>query len=380
MATQREVNQQALWLNRPWALENLDNVTYRFLQQVVPILNEMYPDRFDIKFTFTHADNVSEGYAQIIRIQIKYPEITITNTNQERHEIKDLYVQLEFKRDSRTSIYRFNESEIRGIRQTVHITEYRCGYVHSHLPSANFSDSNQRSYWSTFCLGHGGMQQTLLFFRDECLPVAKADNNYTFDTNLFRLLFIQLNQYVKWESLEGGPHYRISQIGDREVVSEERSIDRSAKERVLSIIEKKYFLDSEGRLSKPTLTWTFNSDKTKLNLVVDRAFESFMNPEDVALYPRELNSLYGIFVYKDETLNQYYKPRLRFGITETEGSQIPTSYLFHFRGVEQNFSCYGTHQVEENLKEYIHPNISHYVARKLSDKINRAKDASYYFR
>lgn len=141
----------------------------------------------------------------ITNIIIHFPEINITNSRNQNHLIKDLYVKFNIdiklrdfvdisKTVSKGLIYLF------GIRQTYSLKEYESRYNHSHL-SSGISD------WSRFCLG-SSVFNTLI----ENVKITLSEEDWN-------LMFLSLENYLSWESIEGGPYFFIQDMKYRENIS-----------------------------------------------------------------------------------------------------------------------------------------------------------------
>ena len=123
---------------------------------------------------------------------IHYPQIRITNNLNEEHMIKDLYVQLPMRSRSFTS-------HIKGFRGTLSYPEYVSTYVHSHLNGIN------QSFWG-FCLGADGIN---VLWNELKIADYETAEDYELQLESF---FHQLNSFVAYESIEGGPFRRIGRI------------------------------------------------------------------------------------------------------------------------------------------------------------------------
>lgn len=130
-------------------------------------------------------------------IIVRFPHITITNSNDSRHEIKDLYVMFSvhvypdyFDSKGATKM----EIRLDGRRGAVTLKEFDSDYSHSHLGTGITRG------WSSFCLGSSAFKVVMM----------EAQENPTHDN--WTLLFLSLLNYVKWESLEGGPHKKIESL------------------------------------------------------------------------------------------------------------------------------------------------------------------------
>lgn len=117
---------------------------------------------------------------------IKFPEIYIRNSKGQQHTLYDLYVMLGFSSDFKKFI-----ALPKGRRLCLTKEELATGYRHSHLHS-------HANSWDSFCLGN----------------TAFADQATTFvtspiDADFFMVFLHQLDDYVAWESVEGGPYIRL---------------------------------------------------------------------------------------------------------------------------------------------------------------------------
>lgn len=155
-----------------------------------------------------------------LTIWIHFPQITITNSYNRKHIIKDLYVE-----------YSFNPSEGRLIegpkymRATISNLEYGAAYIHSHC-SSSFSDflsitnSIPRKLQSCIykaygvCTGSGpinntmGLLSTMVGF-DNTTRIKYTDSMYK---TLLTTLCLETDRIVRWESIEGGPYRLIANI------------------------------------------------------------------------------------------------------------------------------------------------------------------------
>ena len=124
-----------------------------------------------------------------IDVVIHFPEITITNENDKSHTIRDLYVKVLVEYTGQL----FNSS-MDGRRTTFTMDEIKSGYNHSHLPSYSFND------WKSFCRGSGPINHTI----NHMISV--------FDIDYWRLFCIELDLYVRTESLAGVPYKKLERI------------------------------------------------------------------------------------------------------------------------------------------------------------------------
>ncbi len=121
-------------------------------------------------------------------IDVHFPEFVISNSNDRRHTIKHLYVrficQLFTPEGDRKMHIQLN-----GMRGECSLKEWESGYGHSHMSSV--------LDWTSFCLG-SSVFQTLM-----------SDLMNSLSEETWLLVFYSLENYLKWESLEGGPHRKM---------------------------------------------------------------------------------------------------------------------------------------------------------------------------
>jgi len=198
------LNNSPLSYRWSWMKKFVDNgyfdistdIQKEIVKQMMDTLNTVYKDRWS--FQFYHLNKFPH-------ILIYFPKFNISNSEGRTHEILDLYIRLEFNGILDTGPYL--KSQITGFRTTLTEKEKSSGYIHSHI----YSDSDYFDYFNenydgcnyrSFCLGTSEVGDLIQL-------IIGAE---TFDKNLFELFLLTLDSYVKWESLEGGPYIRMSQI------------------------------------------------------------------------------------------------------------------------------------------------------------------------
>lgn len=150
---------------------------------------EVYPDG-DIQLAYNDRQYTP-------KFIIKFDEFVIMNSNDNSHIIRDLLVSfvLEFKHGN----FYIDSNSVEGMRLSMTPVEIMSRYGHSHLSGSNY-DNNSTVEFSNFCLGNGGLPESILLF------------NGTPNINKFKLLLFQIESFVKWESLDGGPYRKIADL------------------------------------------------------------------------------------------------------------------------------------------------------------------------
>lgn len=124
-------------------------------------------------------------------LYIKFPKLEMTNSGGEKHTIYDMLIKMAIgagsgERQVYTSFY--------GMRATCTSVEVECGYSHSHLEASNFGRFTQ------FCLGSSDF-----YILKQNVDIEPSVANWM-------LLLMSIENYLSWESLEGGPHIKIQNI------------------------------------------------------------------------------------------------------------------------------------------------------------------------
>jgi len=123
-----------------------------------------------------------------IRTIIRYTDITISNSRGQNHHIIEMYFSLDFNKDLQLV-------QTRGMRGDRTYIEHISYYGHSHL------SGGEQGELGNLCFGSGPIRVT-----SNCL-------RRQFDADHLNLFCHHLNNFVKWESLEGTPYKYISKIG-----------------------------------------------------------------------------------------------------------------------------------------------------------------------
>lgn len=152
---------------------------------------------------------------------VYYPEVTITNSAGRTHPIKELYVKVALSEvgtlDSKFTIHRTCLSE----------DEIRSKYIHSHVLPKSYYHIDGTNYHGceTVCLGSGELESTLSLLYDN------------FDRDYFELFFHQLDTFVAWESLEGGPFVFMSSMYSDSYTTISRNIPIEKHEQSITIAD-----------------------------------------------------------------------------------------------------------------------------------------------
>ena len=169
------------------------------LHEMIKIFEQKFQGNQDLAFEVKENEDWFElkPYFKVL-----YPEIEITNTNKEKHTIKNLVVVFSLMWNPYSRKWQINE--MTGLRLTLSYLELAKSYPHSHLSSSHLT-SNFKSMTSTkFCLGSSTLGMSIAEYNTES---DKEQSNLVLEGILYTL-----DTYVTWESLEGVPHNYIRNL------------------------------------------------------------------------------------------------------------------------------------------------------------------------
>ena len=130
----------------------------------------------------------------VVSILVHFPHVTVTNEHDKSTEIDDLFAKVRVLKDG-TLAEKFSLN--RSSYSYLHISN---GYMHSHIHIIPFGDFGA---FQTPCTGSGPINHTMgsLFA--------------SFDEDLWRLFCLELDKFVRVESLTGVPYHRLENLSLR---------------------------------------------------------------------------------------------------------------------------------------------------------------------
>lgn len=164
------------------------NADYVLIKKILEdIVSAGFYDKCDI---YTYEDRNSTLDKNIV-VAYAHDNFVITNSKNHKFIINGLISKIIYGID--ISSHQVKLKGYRGIRSKKSYIEYKTRYAHSHLRSQNEENS--------YCLGSSDLSTRIL---NPC-NVSNLDIIYD---------IILLDNFVKWESLEGGPYVKMQQIFD----------------------------------------------------------------------------------------------------------------------------------------------------------------------
>jgi len=173
---------------------------------LISVLERMYGNTFDIEL-----DKNSEN----IIVTLYYKDVTIRNSSPNTHNIKSLFVKIYLANTEDQRLFLF--TQFKGARFQITDVEYISQYRHSHL-----GRTSSIGHFDSFCIGDG--IYNTYYKTSQTKPTSHAVNYIgvnkdTFNPTLedieiaIQSFFISVDNYVQWESTEGGPYIRYGNLG-----------------------------------------------------------------------------------------------------------------------------------------------------------------------
>lgn len=306
-----------------------------------------YTDKLVEEYSTIELESILAGISHYLcyNILIRFADITITNSDDKQHTIKDLFVKIHC--DHTGKFISLDGSYMKGIRATVTRMEVSHNYAHSHLPSQD--DSNIE--FTAFCLGEAPIIDIF------------SDLNECYNQRKFELLLLYIKAFVIWESLEGRPH---KSIGDFQTLSYASQAPDMIT--VATCEVKEYVIEAMKRLPKDhfikMLDITMDSDGFKVNLT-ESGYDSITKIlQDSQLFNTNMyfsvKDRHGTFIKYDLNLSED---------DDTEYSD--GAYLFHFNNKPIKYKIEANEDNTIKPKIYPNPHITNAIRAYFSEELYR---------
>lgn len=336
------------------------------LQRMEDILEEFHPGNWDIhtlvETNYYDGLFMSKNDKPKRNISfwpvVRFPEVVLRNSKKQSHKLVDTFLKFQVKYMPDYGDNCFTFGNLQGLRATITEQEYRSSYNHSH-----FQGDSREFNWSHCCTGSGEINN--LF----------ATLNAKFDEDQFRLLMLQLTTYVSWESLEGHPYKRISDINVKHTPLQNLNHIRSNH-----IIDYGREILNYMQDEKIRIDWQLVEMKPKV--INNRKFAEamkFLGP-DIRDYD---DCTQGLVMYTDMQTGRetVYVPATEISSSPKKKNKAKKGFI-PFRGKEFPFTLLEPEEKKEEVKKevktttqfYINPQITNYVIGELEKRATRLTD------
>lgn len=248
------------------ALEEARKFIVYKMEDIQKLVLDVFPDdRVDFQ-------NITETSMNIL---ILFPLIHITNSRDDHHDIKDIYVKFNISYNGETGF----SFDIQGKRMTISLREYQSNYGHSH--------KNGIFSWESFCLGSSDFR----LIKDSLLASCKEED--------WLMLFYSLESYLSWESIEGGPYKFMKDIAYKNTINSSK-VDQEL-ERLIPLMPNVFSWNNGIQLIEDhPFLYTFYNDNSTI-----KSLQSLNQESLNKLLTDSLNSIkdrYN-FIFKEQTIN-----------------------------------------------------------------------------
>lgn len=360
-----KVKLERLWMNDEWLLQQKNKLRiterdYDFLVGVKIVMQQLYPDRFDIWLYFKEQDSYNRRLIiNSIELVIHYPKVTVTN-DKDYIDITDLFVKFQITTGAEHSSGKMQLSyDVKGTRTSCSYVEFVNNYFHSHLSSEQY-----RLYigkFHTFCTGTSEMNAINLVVKANL-----SNRDVPIDFNLVKMLFYQMNSFVQWQSDEGTPYIAINRVTLKKIIDENDSLSLPTG--------WKNCLYTKINDYEPKLGITLLGEKVRV--IPGESLVEFLDKKFQGTNYEELNKH-----YYDEVTNKYYELRtLSSRRPNLEGRE---PFIFNGQVIPYNIRRMEGEELENynnvvnNLQKKYTRTFLNYVTAELESKINEKVFKNY---
>lgn len=289
-------------------------------------------------------------------IMIYYPKVTVTNENDRSIDITKLYIKIPISPDgTMAGIFRLNRSEYTQL-------QFESDYMHSHvcgIPS-RLEDFQEP------CLGRGPIRDTISSLTERV------------DLDLWRLFCIELDMYVRTESLSGIPYRRLESIGATSgmykyylpvnsniisICSNTGLSETKAVDILRSFI--KYLISKDINFTYNSGIVNFGYSDKELSLIISNYFIEFFNSQRPGYRKVNIRDFVS-FLCKCISKNGYF-----YKLSSTRDSMTYENIpLWTFKGEQVYSNIIRTPTPEENFILLLQPTVIKYIKNIILKTLN----------
>lgn len=331
------------------------------IDKMITILNQVYGENWDFdlrrdpKYYDSDEDDWirRDGYG--LYVVLHFPELTISNSNDAQHETKNLFVALHLL-PSELNIQDSLcfEQEIMGCRSSYTYKEWLSGWSHSHLMSNRPKAYRHCLKGQEFCLGQNELLDQMSSLMEE------------WTEEMLELFLMSIDNFVRWESLEGVPYNSIENLVDGGTLIQ--NIRTSINDSDIREI------GDSLRHAMTSLPVDFYYDGTRPRIKRNQRFNDFLKD----LINDNVSNDYISKILVAKVGDQYYGYEIPEIFSEAEAQRMIMDVVgctphFYFRDKDIIMSIEpftGGEISQEQFK--VHPKLIDYAAKKYEDELYQA--------
>lgn len=298
---------------------------------------------------------------------LHYPKVEVTNSANEHYIAYDFFIKILFGTDPTKTYVTYKNMSF--TRTTVTEKEYEGNWFHPHIKGTIGAFS------SNFCLGSGPLKNLIQMISD-------GGTFHLTNTAVFALL-TNLDTYLKWESIEGGPYVRIptllsNTVQNKYPLSNDRHKQKAfayafiddAQEELLEVCEKLLRYLKWAKVPDPAKGYVYtllNSHTELLNLLfIVLSKDNDIRARLTRLQIEEFSSV-RLFLHKDQRDIYYYPSTVEY--SNRERTIDGPAVIFKGKTIPLKVKALATSS--ENYSENtINPEIGNIIIQFLLFKIN----------
>lgn len=325
------------------------------IDSMITILNRKFEQNWDFHLDVVYRNDKT---AFNLYVKIIYPQITISNSKNETHYIRNLIVVFPIN-PTYAGEFSICVGHLQGTRATLTQDEWYSGYRHSHLTSNKPHNYYDSLIPGNFCLG---VNTEINDITDELLTDG-------YDETKFELYLYMIDTVVSWESIEGHPHFRINNIVPK---AQNMLVPVNLSPTLIKDYYKK-LSSPESMLSSMKYVYVNNKFIIKKDINLDSVVKSailnsILSKDNIKriIVKKNPNNNTSYVGYEDDITDSENMDSL-FNNPD-ERNEKPYTII---QGKKINFSVLETTNVERpDINTYfIHPKFLNYVTDKLESKL-----------
>lgn len=322
-------NKSVYWLKRYKKMVKFaENIS-----KILSILRSTFDDdNLDIKLC---EDRLTIG------VIIKFPKVRVSNSSGLYHDIYNFYVRFAISIDPNYELVRI--FDLSGLKTDFTKSEILNDYIHSHI---NWG-KDEKIYFRQFCMGDGEFADNYSYLsRDHRLLNDEL-------INIFDFFQFSIEAFISWESIEGGPHRYISNLGKYSIINANSTISVNSSKCLK--IEDEVFLEIDNNnaisnvevingdafivIDKETILESANKHSRLLNKVYHRdgVYYKMNQVEEERSYTLSVNRIY----FKGSRLSaKEIVQEDSFSFTEEDKIVDPRAVNFIYKRLNNKFINY----------------------------------------
>lgn len=310
--------------------------------------------------TSTLAQSLPKGF-----IIVHFPMTRVTNENDRYVDVPNLWVKVEFDMQGKgVGYFGINRSEYT-------IEHMQSDYMHSHVPGINWS--NTKSF-TVPCMGQGPIRYTV------------ATLAVGYDEAIWKLFCLELDKYMRVESLAGTPYRYLERIGSNNTRMYEgpttyamntikfNRFSPRFKERDLSDFVRSFVNSKLLKFNYVNGSWGIAMSYTNFTILVSNAFiswynERYRNDNSIADYSTLLRD---DIIRKGIIIGPKIK-YLKIGNNSSQGRDYLSfegKEICTFKGNTIKLHISGGEKAEDNMSIFVNPQIVDVTARAILEIVN----------